>query len=185
MELKKHKIMILLICFAIIILGLILCIKNKEQSPDEFEFSLVFSANGDDMISTFDNSFRVNTVEGFKVVQLELTEEEKDKIKRFIIDRRITKEKGFVGNSKGFHVDPCEKCTFTYVLNGKENTISWTSESFGPYSYSVTERKVVPLKGNEENYKKVMNLFELRELIEEIIYQHEETNGLPGHALYD
>lgn len=179
MKFKKYTI---IICLAIIILVLIF-IKNK-RSSDEFEFSLVFSVNGDDKISTFDNSFRVHTVDGIKVINLELTKEEKDKVKRFIIDRRITKEKGYIGNSKGLVINPCEKCTFIYILNGEENTISWTTESLGPYSINVNEGKITPLEGNEENYEKVRNLFDLRKLIEDIIYQHKETDGLPEHVQY-
>ena len=183
---KKSKIMILFICLVIVVSGLIF-IEQKLRSEDKFEFSLEFSVNGEDKISTFDNSFRVHTVEGIKTINLELTEEEKDNIKNFIKDKRIIKENGFVGNksSKGLDISlHRERCTFTYVLNDKENTIRWTSGSIGPFEYDFNEGKSITLKGNENNLKKVKNLFELRDFIEHIIYEHEETKDLPEHIMY-
>ena len=52
------------------------CSKVSESESSNFNFSLEFNVNGDDILSTFDDSFRVHTIEGYKTINLILRDDD-------------------------------------------------------------------------------------------------------------
>lgn len=55
------------------------CADSEEKS--DFEFSLTYNVNGYDKISTYDNKFRLDTIEGLIEIDLILSQEDKESIK--------------------------------------------------------------------------------------------------------
>lgn len=152
---------------------------------EDFNFSLQYNVNGDDKISTFDNSFKVNTVEGYKTIDLALTKKEKEEIKAFIIENNILEE-DYTGLNDNPVIEPWENFALEVHLEGEQHLIKWNTNNLLNLIQSIdpSSGEVQPLEGKEEEYQKVKKLYDFRNLVVEIIYNHRETEGLPPHIGY-
>lgn len=178
---KKH--IIFLLSLLLMSSSFTSCSKELKKDDNDFDFSLEFNVNGDDKISTFDDSFKSHTVEGVKTIKLVLSDEELNTIKEYIADNEILNE-NYTHKKSTIVITPEEECTLIVKSDGVESTIKWTSNDIGLFSVDATTGKAIPSKDNEENYEKVMKLFELRKLIEKAIYSHIQTKDLPEHVGY-
>lgn len=73
---KKFLIMVILIMTLSGCTSYSVVSESVPQTGSNFDFSLQFSVNGNDLKSTFDDSFKSNTIEGYKTIKLVLTDDE-------------------------------------------------------------------------------------------------------------
>lgn len=181
---KLHKLIFLFLMSLIILSG---CGKNTEK--DDFNFSFEYNVNGDDMISTYDNTFRVNTVEGVKTINLRLSDSDKIKVKEFLVNNDLINKEFSLAGKKLVREEPCEYCTLKYTYNGVENEIGWSSNEIASLLSELSDdTKSENIEEDEkfkENREIAMKLVEFEKLIEDIVYSYDEVKKLPQHVLYE
>lgn len=171
------KKIILGILTVVLIVGTYAFCSNQEK--DNFNFSLQYSVDGRDIISTFNNTLTQDTVEGMITIDFELSKSDIKRIKEKIESLRIM-EDDFRGlPNSGLVISPSSKCTLKIELDGEIKEIYWTSSNANPVLPVVGEEIEV-----EEPYERAHRLFELKGFIIDIIMKYDELKTLPAHKVY-
>ncbi len=186
---KIHKYLFLIIMILTLLIG---CNKNTDQL--DFDFSFQFNVNGEDIVSTFDNTFRVHTIQGFKKISLTLSDSDKVKVKEYIINSNLVNEVHKVKEVKGdkrVYINPSATYILKYRYNEVENEIRWNTSYIlsnidfkdkNSDSVSIGVFKDGPV--DKEKADIASKLVELEKLIKDIVYSYEEVIELPEHIGY-
>lgn len=162
-------------------------INDRNTVDDSFNFSLRYNVNGDDMISTFDNTCTVHTVDGMEKIQLELSHADKVKILDKIKELNILNEDYSFLEKKYFIITPCGKYELVVEINSEKYTINWTSNNMPPFSVDVTEEGETTLLVDDEykeDYDRLKRLFDLKTFIVNTLYEYSNVKALPEHIWY-
>ena len=169
---KKNKIVLILV------LALLL-VSCKDKDERNFDFTLRYNVGGSSLVSSFNNTAKVDTVEGPKVIEFILTKGEKEKIKEKFLELEIMNEDYTFLKKEYMQVTPCEKNDLIVELGDEKFHIEWSTNNIPPFSLDVTTGSIKPSEGYEEEFDKLNKLLELKKYILNIVEESEEYQKLP------
>lgn len=172
----------ILILLAIVFLAIVGFIIMSNENNDNFDFSLRYSVDGKDFISTIDNTLKIDTVSGVKIIDFELTKEDLKRIQDKIQELEIIET--------DFQNMPFSGVTFSNLgiyelhlqVGEKTKTIYWTTENTSPVLSASIKNGNTRYSGE---YGRVYRLFDLKDFIVEIIEEYDEYIRLPAHRMYN
>jgi hypothetical protein len=175
------------IVYVLVFVATVLVIVSCGETPNngDFNFTMSYNVEGRDYISTIDNKFIVDTVEGQKEINFIFSGNDKALIKQKIIDSSILKENyRFLKNTYAM-VTPCEVCKLDIQIDGKKHSFKWTSENMMPFSFDMVSNKVIVEEKYKDDYEKLRKLYEIKGYIIDLIYKYPEVKALPEHQMYE
>ncbi len=165
----------------LLLLSMILVSCEEETN---FNFTLKYNVEGSNVISSFNNSIKINTVNGPKIIEYIFSDEEKKKIMQTFIDLKIMEEDYTFLKKSYLQVTPCEKNELIVELGDIEFNISWTTNNIPPFTLDPTTGSITPKEGYEEVFSKYKKLVDMKELIIKIAEASEEYKKLPPQMGY-
>jgi|LGVF01.2.fsa_nt_gb hypothetical protein len=174
---KKIVVVLLIITF-IVTIGFTIM---SDEKTDNFDFSLRYSVDGNDFVSTFDHTLKVDTVAGIKITDFEFTEKDLERIKSKIIELGITETDFSEMPNSGLIIFPMGIYTLDLKYDGQTKSIYWTTQNASPILSESIKNKKTRYDGE---YGRVYRLFDLKDFIVEIIKEYDEYKELPAHRMY-
>jgi hypothetical protein len=92
-------------------------------NEDSINFSLRYSVDGNDFVSTFDNTLKVDTVAGIKTIDFKFTKKDLERIKNKIIELEIMDTDFREMSNSGVTISTMGIYTLDLEFNGKTKTI--------------------------------------------------------------
>ena len=177
--LSKRIYLLLLLLIASILIGNYATRNNTTLSaPMEtsFEFCLTYNINGDNQISTFNDTYRMTSNDGTHTIPLAFTGDEMDKLLAFVEDNALM-DTDFTDMPILVHFTPSESCTLHLKMpDGETKTIKWQT---GQVEVIHNPSGTTTVNGQAKV------LFEFETLIKEMIANRKDVQQLPPEKGYD
>jgi len=168
----------------LILIFALLLVSCKDAEGSSFDFTLRYNVKGSNMVSSFNDTLIIDTVEGPKTIEFILSNEDREKIKDKFLELEIMNEDYTFLKNEHLKVKPYEENELIVEIDKEEFRIEWTTNNIPPFRINVTSGSTEAVEGYEEDFEKFKRLLELKNFIINIVEESEEFKMLPPQRGY-